>query len=896
MISLLTAAVLALSIAACSGGKGSESASPDQGSAGKEQTQAADSADRNNWVYSAEQLAIEDETGELGDLSIDNLYYKDGRFYATGFYFGDSYTGSHVILSFAADGTDLVFSPLIGGMEDIIAKGIGTDGNFYIAGVTYDPESIGFADTGSTGEQAVTEGPAAGQTGAAAQEPGSSAAEGADGGPASAEEEEDMTAPGEGPGAVQEDDAAAGPTSEEMADVEYGPSEEVEEFISEGEESPADEAGEGAADGVTSPQDEVQDNISDYDGEEELIAEDFEEVDGDYEEGGEPVYVLTCMSADGTRLWSVPANAVKSGESDYYVNSIAYCDEGVLVGSTNGLELYSKEDGSFIRLVSSEQEVQGCVPYVTSDGTVVLLIAGNKGEELVTIDLATGAMGTHCPISAEAGMASAFPGKTYALYLTGGTGVYGMNLDGGEAVKILDYVDSDLDINAMPCVTEMEDGKLAAVVTDTNGANMVEILTKVDPETVAARKTLTLGSYYLDYEVRKQVFAFNKQSQDVRISIVDYSQFDGETGSEGMTRLNTDIASGSAPDIMILSAAMPIKSYINKGVFEDLTPYFEKDEEISQKKYLDNIQEAFRTDGKTYAIVPSFYVSTVAGKTADIGDGSDLTLEKANELVKKYKADPARMFGVTTREDMLNLALELCGSQFIDWDKSQCSFDSPEFIELLEFIAQFPEKIDENSQEDTSADYRTGKSLFYRDSIGNFDEYVYLKYGVFGEDITLAGFPSKTPGKAAIFPQLQIAVNAGSADKDACWSFVRRFLLDDYQNGLEMYWPVSISALDELANKAMEPLYYDDEDGNQVEDHIVVNIGGEDIALPRISDTEVDQMYSFLRSLDSSSYYDASVENIINEEAAAYFAGQKSAEDVAGVIQSRVQIYINENS
>ena len=125
---------------------------------------------------------------------------------------------------------------------------------------------------------------------------------------------------------------------------------------------------------------------------------------------------------------------------------------------------------------------------------------------------------------------------------------------------------------------------------------------------------------------------------------------------------------------------------------------------------------------------------------------------------------------------------------------------------------------------------------------------------------------------------------------------MRRFLLDDYQNGLEMYWPVSISALDELANSAMEPLYYDDENGNQVEDHIVVNIGGEDIALPRISDSEVDQMYSFLKSLDSSSYYDASVENIISEEAAAYFAGQKSAEDVAGVIQSRVQIYINENS
>ena len=895
----MTAAVLTLSLVACGGGKENETAAPDQGTAGKEQTQAADETeDRTNWVYSAQQLAVEDETGELSDLSIDNLYYKDGRFYATGFYFGDSYTGSHVILNFAADGTDLVYSPLVGGAEDIIAKGIGSDGNFYIVGVTYDPNAIGAADAAGTAENAAveTEGPAEGQTGAAAQEPEGSAAEGADGGPASAEEVEDMTPPGEGPGTVQDDETDDGPTSEVAAEVEYGPSEDVEEFLTEGEESPEMEGDESAADGVTSPQDEIQDDISAYDGEEELIAEDFQEVEGDYQEGTEPIFVLTCMSADGTKRWSAPANAVKNGESDYYINSIAYCDEGVLVGSTNGLELYSKEDGSFIRMINSEQNVQGCTPYVMADGTVVLMIAGSKGEEIVTVDLGTGALGTHAPLTGEAAMGSIFPGKTYSLYLTGGTGVYGMNLDGAEAVKILDYVDSDMDINAMPCVTEMEDGKLAAVVTDTNGMNMVEILTKVDPETVAARKTLTLGSYFLDYEVRKQIFAFNKQSQDVRISILDYSRFDSENGTEGMTRLNTDIASGNAPDIMILSAAMPIKSYVSKGVFEDLTPYLEKDEEISQKEYLDNIQEAFRTDGMTYAIVPSFYVTTVAGKTADVGDGSGLTIDQANELVKKYKSDPTRMFGVATREDILDLALELCGSQFIDWEKSQCKFDSPEFIKLLEFTAQFPEKIDENSQEDTSADYRTGKSLFYRDSIGNFDEYVYLRYGVFGEDITLAGFPSATPGKAAIFPQLQIAINSGSEDKDACWSFVRRFLLDDYQNGLEMYWPVSISALDELANSAMEPLYYDDENGNQVEDHIVVNIGGEDIALPRISDSEVDQMYSFLKSLDSSSYYDASVENIISEEAAAYFAGQKSAEDVAGVIQSRVQIYINENS
>ena len=286
----------------------------------------------------------------------------------------------------------------------------------------------------------------------------------------------------------------------------------------------------------------------------------------------------------------------------------------------------------------------------------------------------------------------------------------------------------------------------------------------------------------------------------------------------------------------------------------------------------------------------------IAGKTEDIGDGSGLTLDFADELAKKKGVEPGRMFGISTRDEILYLALELCGGQFIDWDQSKCSFDSPEFIRLLEFINQFPEKIDESRQEDTSADYRNGKALFHKDAIGTFDEYVNIKYGIFGTDITMTGFPSQTPGKAAIFPQLEIAINAASQEKDACWSFVRRFLLDDYQNSIEMYWPISIASLDQLANKAMEPLYYEDENGNQVEDHIIVNIGGEDIALPRISDTEIDQMYSFLKDLDSEAYYDVNVENIIAEEAAAYFAGQKSAEDAAGVIQSRVQIYINENS
>ena len=49
-------------------------------------------------------------------------------------------------------------------------------------------------------------------------------------------------------------------------------------------------------------------------------------------------------------------------------------------------------------------------------------------------------------------------------------------------------------------------------------------------------------------------------------------------------------------------------------------------------------------------------------------------------------------------------------------------------------------------------------------------------------------------------------------------------------------------------------------------------------------------------SLNKRSYYNQNIINIVNEEAASYFEGQKSAKEVAQIIQSRVQIYVDENS
>lgn len=49
---------------------------------------------------------------------------------------------------------------------------------------------------------------------------------------------------------------------------------------------------------------------------------------------------------------------------------------------------------------------------------------------------------------------------------------------------------------------------------------------------------------------------------------------------------------------------------------------------------------------------------------------------------------------------------------------------------------------------------------------------------------------------------------------------------------------------------------------------------------------------------DAQPYFDAEGDEVIRiicEEAAGYHSGQKSAEEVAGVIQNRVHLYVNEN-
>lgn len=91
--------------------------------------------------------------------------------------------------------------------------------------------------------------------------------------------------------------------------------------------------------------------------------------------------------------------------------------------------------------------------------------------------------------------------------------------------------------------------------------------------------------------------------------------------------------------------------------------------------------------------------------------------------------------------------------------------------------------------------------------------------------------------------------------------------------------------------------YETDENGEKVES-VKTHWSFDDFDMDIYAATQedVDAMMTLLRSTETlRSDTDMELQGIISEETAPYFQGQKTAAEVANIIQNRIQVYVNEN-
>ena len=635
-----------------------------------------------------------------------------------------------------------------------------------------------------------------------------------------------------------------------------------------------------------------------------MIADDGDGYAGSMYESSEEERYVVKFDASGNLIYKYDINK-DLAEGDYLqIYGMIYSDKyGVVMNTGRGIEFFDENNGfKLVYDTTKSEEYKDCYLdlYKGFNGDIFLAGYGNDGYVIAPVDLEKGEIGQKAAALEHYNSMTVFEGNGYDLYISTESAIYGYDFKADKLTKIMDYVDSDLSADySISSIVAISDTEFLAVLPDFEYNYNLERLVKVPADQVKDKQIITLGGVYIDYSVRKAAVKFNQENQDYKIKLVDYSVYDSEDNwDEGTNRFNLDVVSGNVPDIMAFNTESPVDSFINKGLFLDLNAFIKNDPDISGTEFIDNVIDAFKTGDKMYLMIPSFSIATVAMKKSRTGGNETLTINDVENLIEESGAGYNLACGPQNRQELMNYGIAYSGNKFIDWENKKCNFTDENFIKLLEFTKNFPEEYDESIWDKNLDEiYRTNEGVLYFTGIYGFDQYKRIKYGTFGEDVAFVGFPNERgENYSTILPSVSLAVSARSKYTDGIWQFLRTFYLDEYQNNIEFNFPVTKSAFEKKAKESMETKYYTDENGDKQEEIEYYWIGDQEVKLPNLTKEDVQFVENFVYSLSEPMTYNANVNNIIMEEASAFFSGQKSAEEVANIIQSRLSIYVNENS
>ena len=425
------------------------------------------------------------------------------------------------------------------------------------------------------------------------------------------------------------------------------------------------------------------------------------------------------------------------------------------------------------------------------------------------------------------------------------------------------------------------------------------LLTKTPASEVQQKEEITVGALYINQDLRKNIIDFNKSSNKYHITVKSYNTDDYTTG---VTQFNNDIVSGTGPDIIDITN-IDYNQYASMGVFEDLYPYMDK-AGINRSDYLENVFKAYEIDGKLYAVIPQFVISTTMVKASKLSSPG-WTLSEMLDFVEQNNVE--NIFDYGSRSMVFYYCIYNNMNEFMNWETGESSFDGEDFARVLEFAAKFPDDEDINYSTEgdgISAKIRGDKVLLMQTSFDSVQEYQ-MYNGLFGEKVNFIGYPDvDRKGNMITSTSGSVAINASSKHKDGAWAFVSTLLSDEYQEGLvaensmSYGFPVKRSALEKQFAKDMEKEYTTDANGNQVE-QMKTSWGYDDYEIDIYAATqeEIDAVRTIIESAEkASTSVNEELINIITEETGAFFKGQKSAKETADIIQNRVQIYMKEHS
>ena len=417
---------------------------------------------------------------------------------------------------------------------------------------------------------------------------------------------------------------------------------------------------------------------------------------------------------------------------------------------------------------------------------------------------------------------------------------------------------------------------------------------KIPPEEVKDKEEVNvacLGITFSDFE--SFIGELNSSSDSYFYAVKEYKEEEGSGDLlSPINEFDKDLLADNAPDIIVAESSSlrgnyNINKYVSKGVFLPLNDLLDKDPEIDAEDIFPSLKEACSYDGKMYTIIPNFYIRTMLAKEDLCSDTDNWTYSAFDNVLKAHP--DARPFYNAFRDEIISNFLAMENNAFFSLSDGTCNFNTEEFVEFLELLKEYGDDY-EHDREDYEYDvketraYNEESALFYMAEVYSGEDLFVFGKNVFKGEASVVGYPNNSGLNGYIVPRNYVlAISNKSKNSEAAWQFVRKFLTDEYQAEIEYSIPASMKAFDRLSEKLL------------AKENIQGWYSNDTVDLGPITKEEVTKVKNLILSSGANLLYDETVVGIIEEEAGAFFKGEKTAEEVAKIIDSRVSIYLKEN-
>ncbi|WP_171685083.1 ABC transporter substrate-binding protein [Paenibacillus planticolens] len=442
------------------------------------------------------------------------------------------------------------------------------------------------------------------------------------------------------------------------------------------------------------------------------------------------------------------------------------------------------------------------------------------------------------------------------------------------------------------------DGKL---VTDTGKAGETTGNLQTGPNQASTTKggkiTIVFSTFWPDEDLKKAKINYEAAHPNITIDLQDVVADDAHLEAElkkYVTATNTAMLSGKGPDMLALDM-LPSEKYVGQHLLTDLSGMLKKDPSFLKGSYFNNILESSQTNGGLFGLPLSFFLNVMIGDEKAIKQ-TGVTIDDKNWTWEKY-ADTLKLLsqkgpykstssapGVIPSEgkEMMQMLLgEMVKENYphlVNETSRSANFDSAAFTDMMGQIKQM--------YDDGVFASGRGSSYFKSQNVNSAWDYL-VSMKETGMDARLYAKPRAdgTTAGGYFYPYKVIGINDKSAVKQEAWNFLQYLMSEEIQLSPERAgFPVNKNVYEKQVQQLLA--------SGTVKTYEEGPLHGQSIP---VDPAQIQLLDGYLsEAVHPVAFQPTKIEEIVKKESQAYFNGQKSANDVAKLIQNKVMTYLNE--